>query len=202
MASSTTRRRALRSVAPAAGLLLAGLLVWQGSNAAFTATTTSPGNTWTAGSVALENNAIDGVYRQVGQAAFSLTNIKPGDTLSRCITVRSAGTVPANGRFYVTNVSGVAGPGGGSLPTQIRLTVQTGSSAPADCTGFTSSGTVVNDVALPSVVGSYAAAPNSWTLTGTANETQTYRVTYVFDPAAGNAFQGSSATATFNWEVQ
>jgi hypothetical protein len=202
MASSTTRRRALRSVAPAAGLLLAGLLVWQGSNAAFTATTTSPGNTWTAGSVALENNAIDGVYRQVGQAAFSLTNIKPGDTLSRCITVRSQGTVPANGRFYVSSVSGVAGPGGGSLPTQIRLTVETGSSAPADCTGFTAASTVVNNVALPSVVSSYAAASNSWVLSGTAGETQTYRVTYVFDPAADNTFQGSSASATFNWEVQ
>ena len=38
------RRRALRAAAPVAGLLAAGLLVWQGSYSAFSATTASTGD--------------------------------------------------------------------------------------------------------------------------------------------------------------
>ena len=38
-----TQRRLVRAVAPVAGLLAAGLLVWQGSTAAFTATTNNTG---------------------------------------------------------------------------------------------------------------------------------------------------------------
>ena len=42
--SSTTRKRAVRAVAPVAGLLAAGLLVWQGSYAAFSSTTINNDN--------------------------------------------------------------------------------------------------------------------------------------------------------------
>ena len=40
------RRRFVRATAPAFGLLAAGLLVWQGSYAAFSATTQDTTNTW------------------------------------------------------------------------------------------------------------------------------------------------------------
>jgi hypothetical protein len=176
--------------------------VWQGSNAAFTATTTSPGNSWTAGTVALENNAIDGTFRNVGQTTFSVTDIKPGDSDEACITVRSQGTVPGNGRFFVSNVTGTPGPGLGDLTTQIDLTVEAGTGSAVDCSDFTSASTVLSSVPLSSAPASYAAAANSWALAGTAGETRTYRVSYTFDSAAGNAYQGSSAGATFNWEVQ
>ena len=54
--SRPNRRRALRAVAPVAGLLAAGLLVWQGSYAAFSATTDNAADAWTTGSLALTNN--------------------------------------------------------------------------------------------------------------------------------------------------
>ena len=50
------RRRVLRAVAPVAGLLAVGLLVWQGSYAAFSATTQNNSDAWTSGSLTLDNN--------------------------------------------------------------------------------------------------------------------------------------------------
>ena len=49
--SVSTRRRAVRAIAPVAGLLAAGLLVWQGSYAAFSATSSNTANAWTTGEV-------------------------------------------------------------------------------------------------------------------------------------------------------
>jgi hypothetical protein len=202
-----TRRRALRSAAPAVGLLVAGLLVWQGSNAAFTATTTSPNNSWTAGTVELENDANDGAFANVGQAVFDVQDIKPGDTLTRCVTVQSQGTTAGSGKFYVTGVSGALAP-------QIELTVNQGavtvaageSSVDADCTGFTSAGNVATGVALDAFDGDFASAPASWTVAGTPGEARAYQITYTFvttgSNAGDNALQGASAGATFNWEVQ
>ena len=54
--SRTNRRRTVRAVAPVAGLLAAGLLVWQGSYAAFSATTVDTGNAWATGQLNLTNN--------------------------------------------------------------------------------------------------------------------------------------------------
>ena len=45
------RRRVLRAVAPVAGLLAVGLLVWQGSYAAFSATTNNTGDSWATGAL-------------------------------------------------------------------------------------------------------------------------------------------------------
>jgi hypothetical protein len=202
------RRRALRTAAPAVGLLVAGLLVWQGSNAAFTATTNAAGNSWTAGTLSLQNNSVDGTFRPAGQATFNVSNIKPGDTLTRCVTVQSGGTTAGAGRFYVTGVSGALAP-------QIQLTVDQGAATvtsgvsdvdPATCSGFTSAGGVNGPTALGSLPGSYAAASNSWTVAGTAGEARAYRITYTFvstgNNATDNALQGANASATFNWEVQ
>ncbi|MDQ1484573.1 MAG: hypothetical protein QOJ62_266, partial [Actinomycetota bacterium] len=50
------RRRVVRATAPAFGLLAAGLLVWQGSYAAFSATTQNNNDTWSSASLSLTNN--------------------------------------------------------------------------------------------------------------------------------------------------
>jgi hypothetical protein len=201
------RRSALRSAAPAVGLLVAGLLVWQGSNAAFTATTTSPGNTWTAGTVALENNANDAAFAQTGSAVFNVSDIKPGDTLTRCVTVLSDGTVPGTGKFFVTGVGGALAPRIFVTVDAAPATVTAGvSSVSADCTGLGSTTSVLPSTVLGSLPGDYASAASSWTLAGTAGEARAYRIRYDFvstgSNATDNTFQGTSANATFNWEVQ
>lgn len=207
--STLNRRRTLRTAVPVVGILAAGLLVWQGSNAAFTASTTAGTNQWTAGTVSLENNSVDGTFRPAGQATFNVSDIKPGDTLTRCVTVQSAGTVSGNGRFFVTGAAGTLAP-------QISLDVEQGaatvtagtSSVSPTCTGFTSAGSVLSGTALTAAAmpTSYGTAADSWSVAGTAGEARAYRITYTFDStgtnAGDNALQGTSASATFNWEVQ
>jgi hypothetical protein len=206
--STLSRRRTLRAAVPVVGILAAGLLVWQGSNAAFTATTTAGTNSWTAGTLSLQNNSVDGVFRTAGQATFNVSNIKPGDTLTRCVTVQSGGTTAGAGRFFVTGVTGALAP-------QIQLTVDQGAATvtagtsnvnPTTCAGFTSAGNVATNVALGTLPGSYAAATNSWAVAGTAGEARAYRITYTFASTGSNAgdnlLQGTSAGAVFNWEVQ
>lgn len=53
------RRRLARAIAPAVGLLAAGLLVWQGSYAAFSASTNATNNVWhRRGSSSLPTTAV------------------------------------------------------------------------------------------------------------------------------------------------
>ena len=61
------------------GLLGSGALVWQASYAAFTAQTTSPGNSWSTGSVALTDD-------DAGAAMFSRTGLAPGSSGERFST--------------------------------------------------------------------------------------------------------------------
>ena len=79
-----------------AALLVSALLVWQASNAAFSATTSNPGNSWTAGSVTLTDDD-GGTSPTTGTAMFSAAGLVPGSTGSHCIAVTSTGTVPATG---------------------------------------------------------------------------------------------------------
>jgi hypothetical protein len=214
--STPGRRRLARAAAPLVGLLLAGMLAWQGSNAAFTASTSSPGNAWNSGTVTLTSNTgAGGSFVQTGNATFSVSNIKPGSTGTACVTVRSTGSVPAVGRFYVQNVTGTIAP---ALAPQITLTVESGAlpngtgagtSIPASCTGTLPAFTpVVSNVALTALPTSYAAATNSWTLAGGTGvtENRVYRITWTFATTGTNAgdnlLQGRSAGAEFVWEVQ
>jgi len=215
MRTTRSQRRMVRAIAPVVGLLAAGLLVWQGSYAAFTASTSSPGNSWTSGTVALTNNTgAAGAFVVTGTASFSVTNIKPGQSGSACVTVRSTGTVAGNGRFYVQNVTGTLAP---ALAPQIQLTVDVGAlpngtgagtSIPASCAGAPALANIINGVALNALPTSYGATGNSWTLAGGTGvtENRVYKITWTFATTGTNAgdnlLQGRSAGADFVWEVQ
>jgi hypothetical protein len=213
--SNRSARRAVRATAPLVGLLLAGVMVWQGSNAAFTASTSAPANAWNAGTVTLTSNTgAAGAFVTTGNAVFSVSNIKPGSTGTACVTVRSTGSVPAAGRFYLQNVTGTIAP---ALAPQIKLTVDVGtlpngtgagSTIPASCAGAPAFTNVTTNVALTSYPASYAAATNSWALAGgtAVTENRVYRITWTFDTTGtnpgDNLLQGRSAGADFVWEVQ
>jgi predicted ribosomally synthesized peptide with SipW-like signal peptide len=74
---------------------ISAALVLTATNAAFTATTTNPGNTFAAGSVALSDD-------DNGSAMFSTGNLKPGDSETHCILVSYSGTLGAQVRLYGT----------------------------------------------------------------------------------------------------
>src|SRR4051794_32088860 len=91
------RRRALRAAAPIAGLLAAGLLVWQGSSAAFSATSTNGPDSWATGSLVLTNNGGTATYAVDTAGLFDSAgtegNLNQGATGTKCLTVSNDGSI-------------------------------------------------------------------------------------------------------------
>jgi hypothetical protein len=206
-----SRRRATRLAAPVAGLLIAGLLTYSASTAAFTSTTISPGNAWEAGQVTLTNSTGPGnSYLVNGQARFTVSGIVPGQQQQRCITVRSDGGIAGGLRFHVANV------GGTGLQSRLRIRVQRavlpngtgpGTTIPAGCAGYPAgSSTTIHNVFLPALPASYAAATDTVALAAATTSSVAYRIRWTFvstgSSAGDNAYQGTSAQADFVWELQ
>jgi hypothetical protein len=180
-------------VTPLIGLAVAVLFVWQASYAAFTATTSNGPNNWTTGSVVLSNNT--------GTAMFSVTNIKPGDSGSRCITVTSSGTVPSMVKFYGAGLTPANG-----LSSALMLTVTQGSGSNVNCSDYSAAAT--NPGVYSGTLAGFTASnydggySTSWAPTGTASEDRTFRFAWALPAATGNPAQNATAGVTFTWEAQ
>jgi hypothetical protein len=210
---STSRRTVLAAVVPV-GLVLGAAVVWQSTEAAFSASTDNPGNTWQAGTVVLGDSGS-------GAALFTSPDddaLRPGSTRSRCIRVDYTGSLAADIRFYATTPAA----GATSLDPFLVMSVERGRDVPAgttveaDCSaGYAPSGTpafVYNDrsagdpaarqdatMADLKTHGDYATGIP----VGTAvpEDTHlTFRITYLVKD--DNAAQGSTSSATFVWEAQ
>ena len=200
------RRRVVRATAPAFGLLAAGLLVWQGSYAAFSATTQDNSNVWSTATVSLVNNGGTAVYAATTTATFGGANIKPGATGGAvCLTVKNTGTTGGTLAMYVSSlVDSVP-----SLGAQIKVTVDEAAVAvdvPANCTGFPGGSTnVATNVALTAFPATFATATApAVVVIGTPREA--YRLSWTFtsqgSTALDNPLQGKTVTAGFTWELQ
>ncbi|MEO8261253.1 MAG: hypothetical protein ABI566_01675 [Pseudolysinimonas sp.] len=195
--TARTRRLATLIIGPTA-ILVAGLLVWNGSSAAFTATTRNSGNNWETGSVLLSDD-------DLGTASFSVTGIVPGQTGTKCLVVTSESTVPGEVRIYVDNV------GAQGLENHITITLETGTGGSfADCTGFTPDAPALPAQPLATIgatIHDYATGGLPWVTTGTPGETKSYRAVWTFDVAGLtqaqiDALQGKSVSASVVWELQ
>lgn len=219
--SRITRRRTIRAVAPVAGLLAAGLLVWQGSYAAFSATTGNTGNAWTTGALSLVNNGGGTTYQGSTGGIFSETGMKIGDTGARCITVSTGSTLNTAGElrlyrsasFGTNSVSGETATQAATLAGQIGLTVTavnlgsaTGNIA-SSCSGFPTTGTTAAYTGTLSGLGVDWASSAG---TGIPVPVGTQRIAYKFawtlnstgTNTGDNALQGLATTADLNWELQ
>jgi hypothetical protein len=197
-ARTRARRIATISAAPVA-VLVAGLLIWQSSNAAFTARTQSVGNNWATGSVSLTDD-------DLGAAAFSVQGVVPGQTGSRCITVTSTSSVPGVVKLYLTRM------GLNGLQDYIYGSLETGAGGSfGSCTGFVAEAPATPFVPF-SLFGAstydYATGAAPWATAGnTAGESKTYKFTWVFDTtgltqAQVDALQGKSISTDLIWELQ
>lgn len=211
--SVTTRRRAVRAIAPVAGLLAAGLLVWQGSYAAFSASTNNSSDAWTTGSLLLQNNGGTGTFAGNTSALFAgntagqpENNVKIGATGTKCITVQSTGSLAGSLRLYRGAITGT---NSATLAPQISVTVDAATVASpvqANCIGFPTTGltSIANGVALSALPSSYAGGTPFGVLTGTQNVA--YRITWTLNSTGtnlgDNALQGSGAQADLTWEIQ
>jgi hypothetical protein len=197
--SVRTRRLAIFAVGPLA-ILLAGGLVWQSSQAAFTATTRNSGNAWSSGNVVLTDD-------DLGAAAFTVQNLVPGQTGQKCIVVTSNSTVPGVVKAYQQNlVTSAQG-----LETHIMFRMEEGTGGSFNsCAGFVPKGAPLALQTLPFLAANnkdYASGALPWTTTGVSGETHSYRATWVFDTTAMtqqaiDALQGARTSADVVWELQ
>jgi hypothetical protein len=204
---SDRRRRVVRATAPAAGLLAAGLLVWQGSYAAFSATTTDNNNAWSTGNLVLTNNGGTGTYAGATTATFGGTNLKPGSSNTTCLTVKSTGNSAGSLAMYANSVVDSTP----SLGAQIQLTVTAAtvtSDVLANCTGFPTTGTtaVATNVPLTTFPTTFAGATTQVAVAATNPILVAYKVVWTFASTGttpgDSALMGKTVTAGFTWELQ
>jgi hypothetical protein len=176
-----------------------GSLAAMGVFGAFSATTTNAGNTITAGTVSIADN-------DAGAAMYSISNAKPGESVSKCIKVTYTGSLDADVHIYTTSTIGALG-------QYVELTITPGSQTTPSfpsCTGFVAdsggalySGTLANFATAKS---SYANGVVDYPGTGTkwaANESVVYQVTATLQSSAPEAAQGATTGAhTFTWEAR
>ncbi|MBL8928499.1 MAG: hypothetical protein JNL54_00100 [Kineosporiaceae bacterium] len=191
MAEHGTQRRQRPGMAilvPLA-LLASSAVVYQASNAAFSATTTNGANSWQSGSVALSDN-------DSGVAMFSVTGLSPGDTGEKCIVVTYGGSLNAAVTLYATSYTD------SGLGQYLDLTIQEGTGAQANCSDFSSSATLHNtDLdAFATTSTGFGTGVSSWAPAGGSAATKTFRFAWTLQD--DNGAMGKSSQVTFTWEAQ
>lgn len=199
--SSRTRRLIALSAGPIA-VLVAGLLVWQASNGAFSSSTRNPGNSWSTGNVTLTDD-------DTGRAGFTVANMVPGQSGEKCIKVTATSNSPGVVKAYVENLDDSAK----GLEDHIKLDVTKGTGGDFDsCTGFVAD---PNDLfgpqplsTLATVNHDFATGGAPWATTGNASgESKVYKGTWTFDTTGLtqnqiDALQGATTSIDLVWELQ
>ncbi len=169
-----------------------GSIAGIGTFSAFSATTSNTGNNFAAGTVYIVDN-------DTGSAMFNVSNAKPGNSYSSCIKVTYLGTLDASVKLYGSGF-------GGALAQYLTVKVEEGSGAAGfgDCTGFSPSSTLYNNVAMNSFPTTYAGASATGG-TWSTNSAVDYRVTVTLADD-NNANGGSSPLSAnafgFTWEAR
>ncbi len=187
------KKRLVALAAAPVALLASGGMVWAASYSAFSATTVNPTSNWTSGTVALSDDDSD-------TALFTASNLKPGATGTKCIAVTSTGSLASAVKLYGTSYSTTK-----DLASNINLKVEQGTGATtSSCAGFTGATTLYDGTmtAFGTTKTGFATGVGSWTPTGTASETKSYKVTYTLSTTTPDTAQGGTAALGFTWESQ
>ncbi len=143
----TNRRRAVRAVAPVAGLLAAGLLVWQGSYAAFSATTANTGDAWSTGTLVAHEQRrhrhdlhaappSGALHReQPRSSATPAPSASPSRAPARSPAASSSSAAPSP-----APTSAALGPGPVRLTVERAGAVAAATNVAANCTAFPATG--------------------------------------------------------------
>jgi hypothetical protein len=171
------------------GIALSSGVMWQASNAAFTASTTNAADSWTAGTVSLVDD-------DSATAMFAATNLRPGSVGEKCIKLTYNGSLAGTVKLYSTAVTGALAP-------YLDVVVEEGAGGDfGGCGGFTPSGTDFTGTlasfgttrtGFASGVGSFAPAG--------PGDVKTYRISYTVNGGTPDTAQGANAGATFNWQA-
>ena len=166
--------------------VLAAVGVAVGSGATFSTQSANPSNTFASGTLSMSNS-------KDGAAILSASNMKPGDTATGTVDIQNTGSIGGTFSLSRTNLndSDAANPMSGKLNLVVRDCGDFGSGTPT-CEG---SDPVKYTGTLASMNGSSALGAYA------ADEKHRYEFTASFDTSAGNAYQGDSTSATFQWDA-
>jgi hypothetical protein len=199
-----TRRRAARTAGGISSRKLLGSLIAVaavatvgivGTRAAISATTANPGNQFNAGTIALADN--DG-----GSFMYSVNNVQPGDSISKCIKVTYTGSLNSSVKMFMDTPIDTLGP-------YVDMTVDVGTQATSsfpDCSGFTSTASLYTGTlsGFQSTYGSDATglaySPHGAT-PWTNNDSVVYRLTLTLQNTARPAGADFSGTHTYTWQA-
>ena len=187
--------RARRVLASLAVVGLVGAVAGLGAYSAFTSTTSNDGNTYAAGTVSISDN-------DAGAAMYTVSNKKPGDTITQCIKVTYTGSVDSDVKLYTSSTIG-------SLGQYIDLQVRPGSGNPTfpGCTGFVADAADLYNGTLgsfptSSATGILDSGPGSNTK-WVASDAVVYRFTLTLQASAPDAAQNTSTGShAFTWEAR
>lgn len=187
------------------GLALSGALVAGVSFSAFTSTTASKGNSFATATVGLTSNVAN------SGPIFSGTNLFPGATGTKLVTINAVTSFAGPVRFYIANRNSTKDPSS-VLSDAVTVTVTQGSvdtsgNFTADKSGSNGDGVVFNGKLTNLFLAqSYSAGLGDWTVKGTgtaaAPETKTYKISYTLSSSAGDSVQSLSTVFDVMWEVQ
>jgi hypothetical protein len=184
---SAQHSRVAAWIAVPVAVVLSGTVIATASYAAFSDTTENTGNTWASGKVEISDD-------RAGAALFTASDIAPGQTDAKCITVESNSTVDSTVKMY-TKDSTTPNP----LSDQLQMTVTTAAT-----------GTACDDVqSTPDFSGSlsdlmqqtdHGSGIGSWD-TGTTTSSRVVKIGWRLPDTADNTAQDSAAQTTFVWEA-
>ena len=187
--------RARKVLASLVVIGLVGTVAGLGAYSAFTSTTTNSGNSFASGTVSIVDN-------DSGAAMYSVSNQKPGDSVTQCIRVDYTGSLPADVKLYTPSSVG-------SLGQYVDVQVRPGSGNPAfpGCTGFTADAADIYNDTLANFPTSYASGildtgPGSAT-SWVSSDAVVYRFTVTLRSSAPDAAQGlTTGSHAFTWEAR
>ena len=205
-------------------MLISGGVVWQSSNAAFTASTSNAGNTFQAGSVGITDS-------DNGTTMFSLTNMAPGDNGSTCMAVSYTGSLsPTAIRMYFANAqesNGAVNSNTYSAWTNASATSETdaylslqvevsstelaadpgGNFGSNYCAAVANStfSTVVPSTLTQTLINNYSSYASNLSAgwgTVTTGKWRIFRFTWAYSSGATNSAQGDGLKFDIVWEAQ
>lgn len=208
--STTVIRRWSGLAAALAGLALVAALVVRTSSAAFTDTTSNNSNSFTAGTVVLDDTVDSGTSAS-GSSVFVVSDMRPGDVETGCVDVTYSGTLVNDGGD--TDLEPVVFYSGGytasstdDLADTLSITVER---LAGTCAGSaTAADTLLDGSGMISQFdtdhNSYATALSTTWAPTSAPETFGFDFTVEFvSSGSDDIYQGESITdLTFTWEIR
>ena len=178
-------RHPRRTVA-ALGTALAAVAVAVGSGADFTAQSANPANTFTAGSLTMDDS-------RAGAAIFNPENMKPGaPAQTGIVDIENTGSIDGSfslSRDRLTSTD-TGDPNPAPFATKVNLTV-------TDC------GAACGDAGDREVYRGTLAAMDGATALGRflPHERHRYQFAAALDASAGDEYEGDSSSARFVWDA-